>query len=100
MRLKDTLQNIVTMLEASSKENQKLKEEITELKSKINTQQSYMTVFSQKLEDISEINVSAATLIEELAHYSMDNTTNNSDVVNNHKQNNNSPAKLYLVGTK
>jgi len=96
MRLKDTLQDIVTMLEASSLETKKLKEEVAELKTKINAQQACMTVFSQKLEDMSEINVNAATLIEELAHYSMDDS--NTENISIKTNINTSPTKLYLVG--
>jgi hypothetical protein len=95
MKLKDTLQNIILMLEASSLETKNLKEEIAELKTIIKMQHSCITVFSQKLEDMNEINVSNSTLIEELAHFSMDSSKTENNFV---KQNlATSPTKLYLV---
>ena len=101
MKLKNILQNIVKMLETSSDEVEKLKKEITEIKSNIDIQKSQLITSSQNIEDIKETNVGIATLLEELAHFSMDNTTNNNDIPNTNKQiSNTKQPKLYLVNTK
>ena len=94
MKLKELLEDLKATIKESSKEIQDIKTELETVNNKLSSQNSRIITFLNKLEDIKQINVESATLIEEMAYTLLEDNTKTQISVENKESVN--PDKILV----